>query len=119
MSIKAYQQTAKRTENPRDIEYRLFAQVTSALGEVQKTGKSDLTHLMDVLDWNRRVWSAFAMDCANPDNGLPAQLRASIISLSIFVGKHTSAIMREDEDIQELIDINRLIMQGLAGETGE
>ena len=43
-------------------------------------------------------------------------LRANIISLSIFVSKHTSAIMRENEDIQDLIDINRLIMQGLSGE---
>ena len=118
MSIKAYQQTARRTENPREIEYRLFAQVTSALTDVQQTGKSDLAKMMDVLDWNRRVWSAFAMDCASPDNGLPAQLRASIISLSIFVGKHTSAVMREGEDIQDLIDINKMIMQGLAGDTG-
>ncbi|MAP95166.1 MAG: flagellar biosynthesis regulator FlhF [Ponticaulis sp.] len=116
MSVKAYQQTARRTENPREVEYRLFAQVTSALVEAEKTGKSDLQKLMDALDWNRRIWSALSMDCASPDNGLPAQIRANIISLSIFVSKHTSAIMREDEDIQDLIDINRLIMQGLSGE---
>lgn len=118
MSIKAYQQTARRTENPREVEYRLFAQVTSALVDAQQLSRSEVGKLMDALDWNRRVWSAFAMDCANPDNQLPAQLRASIISLSIFVDKHTSAIMREGEDIQDLIDINRLIMQGLSGETG-
>ena len=118
MSIKAYQQTARRTENPRDIEYRLFAQVTSALSAAQSADKTDIAQKIDALDWNRRVWSGLAMDCANPDNTLPAQLRASIISLSIFVGKHTSAVMREGEDIQDLIDINRLIMQGLAGETG-
>ena len=116
MSIKAYHQTARRKENPREIEYRLFAQVTSALTEAQKTGKSDLPKLIDALDWNRRVWSAMSLDCASPDNALPAMLRANIISLSIFVSKHTSAIMRDDEDIQDLIDINRLIMQGLAGE---
>lgn len=118
MSIKAYQQTARRTENPREIEYRLFAQVTSALTDVKNENRADLGKLMDVLDWNRRVWSAFALDCAAPGNQLPAQLRASIISLSIFVDKHTSAIMRDGEDIQDLIDINRLIMQGLAGDTG-
>ena len=41
MSIRAYQQTARRTENPREVEYRLFAQVTSALTEAAETGKSD------------------------------------------------------------------------------
>ena len=116
MSIKAYQKTARRTENPREVEYRLFAQVTAQLVDAQKTGKEDLRKLMEALDYNRRVWSAMSMDCASPDNALPAQLRASIISLSIFINKHTSAIMREGEDIQDLIDINRLIMQGLNGE---
>ena len=116
MSIRAYQQTARRTENPREVEYQLFAQVTSALVEAQKTGKADLRKLMDALDWNRRLWSAMSMDCASPDNGLPAMLRANIISLAIFVSKYTSQVMREDEDIQDLIDINRLIMQGLLGE---
>jgi flagellar protein FlaF len=71
---------------------------------------------MDALDWNRRVWSALSIDCSSSDNGLPAMLRANIISLAIFVSKYTSQVMREDEDIQDLIDINRLIMQGLSGE---
>ena len=30
-------------------------------------------------------------------NGLPASVRASIISLSLWVGRHTSAVMRGDE----------------------
>ena len=31
MSLRAYQQAAQRAETPRDVEYRLFAQVTRAL----------------------------------------------------------------------------------------
>jgi flagellar protein FlaF len=42
-------------------------------------------------------------------------LRASIISLSLWVGRHSSAVMRKEEDFEPLIDINRTIMQGLAG----
>jgi flagellar protein FlaF len=42
-------------------------------------------------------------------------LRAQIISISLFVGRHSSQIMRGDEDFQTLIDINRMVMQGLAG----
>ena len=116
MSIRAYQQTAKRTENPRDIEYRLFAQVTRALLDAREAGRSDISKLADALDWNRRVWSALALDCANKDNQLPASLKAGIISLSIFVGKYSSQVMREGEDIDELIEINRTIMQGLSAQ---
>jgi flagellar biosynthesis activator protein FlaF len=47
-------------------------------------------------------------------NGLPQALRAQIISLSIWVNKHTSLVIRNQEEIGPLIEINRIIMQGLA-----
>jgi flagellar protein FlaF len=115
MSLQAYHQAATRAENPRETEYRLFAQVTLALMEAAKCDPTDVRGRIDALDWNRRMWSVLGTDCSDPDNGLPAPLRASIISLSIWVGKHTSAVIRREEDIQPLIDINRTVMQGLAG----
>ncbi len=114
MSLQAYQQAATRAESPRDTEYRLFAQVTRALIEASKLDPMDVGGRADALDWNRRVWAAFASDCGNPDNGLPRALRASIISLSIWVGKHTSLVIRREDDFEPLIEINRMIMQGLA-----
>jgi len=75
----------------------------------------DIATRIDALDWNRRVWSALATDCSLPENTLPVQLRASIISLSLWVGRHSSAVMRKEEDFEPLIEINRMIMQGLAG----
>jgi flagellar protein FlaF len=115
MSLQAYQQAATRAETPRETEYRLFAQVTLALIEAAKCDPSDIRGRIDALDWNRRVWSTLGTACADPDNQLPADLRASIISLSIWVGKHTSQVIRRKEEIQPLVDINRMIMQGLRG----
>ena len=114
MSLKAYKSTVQRADNPREAEYRLFGQVTRALMEADKLPESDFKGRMDALDWNRRMWTALATDCADPDNGLAPALKASIISLSIWVSKHTSAVMRREEDIEALIEINRIIMQGLA-----
>jgi flagellar biosynthesis activator protein FlaF len=115
MSLQAYQQAATRAETPRDLEYRLFAQVTRALMDAARLDPSDLAGRMDALDWNRRVWATLAADCGQPDNALPKPLRASFISLSIWVGKHTSLVIRNKEEIEPLIEINRMIMQGLAG----
>ncbi len=42
-------------------------------------------------------------------------LRAQIISISLFVGRHSSVVMRGDDDFDALIDINKMVMQGLAG----
>jgi flagellar protein FlaF len=114
MSLKAYQQASTWAENPRQMEYRLFAEVTLALMEAAKTDPTDIAARIDVLDWNRRVWNALSEDCSNPGNGLPKPLRASIISLAIWVARHTSAVIRRQEQIEPLIEINRMIMQGLA-----
>ena len=115
MSLQAYQKAAQRSEAPRDAEYRLFGQVTRALMQAAETDVSEVQSRMDALDWNRRVWSALAADCAAPANTLPMELRAQIISLSLWVSRHTSAVMRREEEIEPLIDINRIIMQGLSG----
>jgi flagellar biosynthesis activator protein FlaF len=114
MSLQAYQQAVSRAESPRDTEYRLFAQVTRALLEAAGKDPRDLKGRIDALDWNRRMWSTLAADCAHPENRLPEPLRASIISLSIWVSKHTSLVIRCEDDIDPLIEINRMIMQGLS-----
>ncbi|HET6900823.1 MAG TPA: flagellar biosynthesis regulator FlaF [Vicinamibacteria bacterium] len=115
MSLQAYQQAATRAENPRDMEYRLFAQVTRALMDAAKLDKTEIGKRADALDWNRRLWSTLGADCGRPENQLPPALRASIISLSIWVSKHTTLVIRNQEEIEPLIEINRMIMQGLAG----
>lgn len=116
MSLQAYQQASARAESPREAEYRLFGQVTRALLAAAAMDPTDLRGRVDALDWNRRLWSALGSDCAADGNGLPDGLRASIISLSIWVGKHTSAVIRREEEIEPLIEVNRMVMQGLAGQ---
>lgn len=117
MSLQAYQQAAARSENPREAEYRLFGQVTRALIQASETPPEDIRGRIDALDWNRRLWSALATDCADVSNGLPVPLRAQIVSLSLWVGRHTSAVIRREEEIEPLIDINRIMMQGLSGQS--
>ena len=115
MSLQAYKTAATRTENPRETEYRLFGQVTRALMHASTVEATDVATRIDALDWNRRLWSALATDCASPDNAMDQALRAQIISISLFVSRHSSLVMRGEDDFEALIDINRMIMQGLAG----
>ena len=114
MSLRAYQQAAQRAETPRDVEYRLFAQVTRALMDVKSVPRENIGAWIDVLHWNRRVWATLADDCAQPGNALPETTRAQIISLSLFVHRTTSQVMRRETDVDVLIDLNRTMMQGLS-----
>lgn len=112
MSYNAYRQVQQRTEDPRSTEYRLFGEVTRALMEAENLPVRD-PKVIKALDWNRRMWSTLSSDCGAPGNQLPAQLRASIISLSIWVSKHSSLIMRGKAQISALIQVNKTVMEGL------
>ena len=112
MTLRAYQKAQAAAENPRSAEFRLFGQVTGALIDAQSTGLKG-TPLIDAIDWNRRLWSTLAIDCLDDANQLPKELRARIVSLSLWVTKYSSQVMQQGASIEPLIDINRTIMQGL------
>lgn len=118
MSLQAYKAATARAESPREMEYRLFGQVTRALMDAARADAADIGTRIAALDWNRRLWSTLATDCASSENALGDALRAQIISISLFVGRHSSAVMRGEEDFEPLIEINRMVMQGLAGSGG-
>jgi flagellar biosynthesis activator protein FlaF len=112
MGLESYRRVQKAAESPRDAEYRLFAQVTSALLTVQDQHLRGPA-LVDALDWNRRVWSALSSDCSLPDNGLPGNVRGQIISLALWVSRYSSDVASGAAGVDALIDVNRAIMDGL------
>ena len=114
MSLQAYQKAQRHAESPRDAEYRLFGQVTHALIEADKAARTDFKTLIDALDWNRRLWSTLAVDCSSSANQLPPNVRAQIISLSLWVSRFSSEVVKSRGSLEPLIDVNRAIMQGLA-----
>jgi flagellar biosynthesis activator protein FlaF len=69
----------------------------------------------EATDFLRRLWSVFISDLCNEENGLPPDLRASLISIGYWVRRETEAIDRgESTNFDGLIDINRIIADGLA-----
>jgi flagellar protein FlaF len=116
MTLQAYQKAQAAAENPRSTEYRLFGQVTGALIHASGAGvKGNI--LIEALDWNRRVWSTLAVDCIDDGNRLPRELRAQIVSLSLWVSRYSSQVMQKGASLDPLINVNRTIMQGLQSAT--
>ena len=114
MTLQAYKNTQRITEEPRTTEYRLFGQVTGALIDVQKTGK-DGGPLVEAIDWNKKLWRTLAADCMDDRNQLPQEVRAKIVSLSLWIAKYSRKVTREGASLDPLIQVNRTIMQGLKG----
>ena len=112
MALKAYQKAQAAAETPRNAEYRLFGQVTGALIDASRSGAKGKP-LLEAVDWNRRLWGALAGDCMSEGNRLSKELRAQIVSLSIWVNKYSREVMHQNAPLDPLIDVNRNIMQGL------
>jgi len=62
----------------------------------------------------RRLWAVFLDDLRSPENGLPPQLRAGIISIGIWVNKEIDRVRTgATQDLSPLIEINQIIRDGL------
>lgn len=119
MSHEAYARAQKEGGGPRDVEYRAFARATRALMAAGEAGHADLKGLIEALHLNRSLWGALANDCAREDNRLPEDTRARIIALSRWVSNYSSDVMRRRESLEPLIDVNRIMMDGLAGKSAQ
>ena len=69
---------------------------------------------IEALFYLRRLWTIFLDDLKDPNNELPEQLRAGIISIGIWMMKEIDrARGRETEDLTPMIEINEIIRDGL------
>lgn len=113
MSLKAYRKAMSITERPRAVEQRLMTEITQEMMGARRDGKQN-GQLMPSLHRNREVWSVFSAVCGGTGNKLPAALRASMISLSLWVDRYTSEVVAGRESIDGLIEVNIAVIEGLA-----
>lgn len=115
MSLASYQRVRTIAESPRNTEFRLVSQITGDMIAARDAGRRG-AELMPILHRNREMWGAFSSACRAPGNGLPAELRAGIVSLALWVDRFTSEVVTGREPIDELIGVNRMLLEGLAPE---
>lgn len=115
MSISAYNNTIKRNSDPREIEYRIFQRVTNALRPYKgKKGFDELTQDFKAAIWDNQVfWNTLRAELFSPENGLPTELRAHLISLATFIDNHSASILRGHAVIDPIIEINENVMAGI------
>lgn len=110
----AYQNQQKETLSPRAIEYRVFSQITSRM-ELSKIQNDPLKIMMNqALSDNLLLWNALVADVMSPSNPLPDSLKAQIIYLMKYMHQQTPLIRSGDASMDSIIDINKMVMAGLA-----
>ena len=69
---------------------------------------------VEALFYLRRLWAIFLDDLKDPNNELPDQLRAGIISIGIWMMKEIDRVRaRVTDDLAPMIEINEIIRDGL------
>ena len=117
LAYKAYGQVKQRTAEEKEIEFALFQQITDALEQVTNNENASPSEWVDAVHRNQQLWTTIAIDLLHPGNGLPEEMKRSLLYLAEFVRQNSMKILAGDGDIADLVEINHTIMQGLAGES--
>lgn len=97
----------------RDRERQLLSRSIEMLVKAAEAGPRS-SAAIDALNFANKVWTTLLDDLGNPENALPKELRANLISIGLWV-------LREAEDIRQgrsdsfegLIEVSQIIRDGI------
>src|SRR4029077_5404598 len=112
--VAAYAQQQKRNLSPREVEAMAFTKAALMLEDAKKI-TNNLVEYSKALRFNHLLWTIIQADLTDPENQLPPEIKANVMSLSIFVDKQTTKALRSSNagDLDVLININRNLAAGL------
>lgn len=116
LAYKAYGEVTSRTANTGQIEYALFQDITQALRNVDEIETPEPAVWADAIDRNLKLWHILATDLMSESNELEPTLKKNLITLAESVRQISYHVLSRKAEIAELVEINEIIMQGLAGQ---
>ncbi len=113
--IDAYRVAQLRAASPQDALASAFSQAALRLMEATRR-PGDYATYAKALEFNRVLWTLIQADVAERAANFAADVRDDILSLSVFVDRHTiGALARPNpKSLEALIVIDRNLARGLA-----
>lgn len=114
MTFEAYEAVVDDSAyEARSRERQALSLGIDRLERIQKD-RFSVEDLVESLLYVRRLWTIFIEDLAHPENALPEKLRADIISIGLWIVKEADRLREQrSNDVEQLIEINRLIRDAL------
>jgi flagellar biosynthesis activator protein FlaF len=116
---RAYQQTTKVVESPRERESALLMKAAAGLQKVKDEWPDSYDELRPALTFNRKLWTIFMSSVTKDDNPLPHDIKQNIANIGMFILNQTRDIMLEPlpqpGKIDVLVRLNRQLAAGLRG----
>jgi flagellar biosynthesis activator protein FlaF len=120
-AANAYARTAHSALSPREAESALLMKAAQRLmGASQGLAAGDTKLLNEALSYNQRIWTLLSSEATRDDNPLPADLKAGVGRLGVFVLRSCldTMIAPSAEKIATLVSINNNVAAGLQGNPG-
>lgn len=113
MSIATYSRVNKVGETDRMREARVLIDISRRLEVESRSGRMTPS-LAAALQDNSRFWSTVLHDLSDAGNGLDQALKASLISIGIWMTRTGLTAGSDLTRVRGIIEINQAIARGLA-----
>ena len=97
----------------RDREKQLLTRSIDMLIEARDYGLNS-REAVEALHFLNRVWTHFVEDLGNPENALPKELRANLISIGLWLLREAEEVRQgRSDNVEGLIEVSQIIRDGM------
>ena len=114
-AVQTYQQVAKHSSNPRELESSLLSRAAADLQRVRDNWGEDRSALRAALTFNRKIWTVLVTSVVKEDNPLPVEVKQNVANLGVFILAQSVELELDPQQskLDSLININRELSLGL------
>ncbi len=97
----------------KDRERQLLTRSIDLLIAARAVGP-DSMEAIEALHFMNRVWTSFVEDLGSPDNALPKELRANLISIGLWLLREAEEVRQgRSDNFEGLIEVSQIIRDGI------
>ncbi len=104
---------ADSVADARDRERQVLDRSIRLLDEARQAGPQSQA-AVEAIHFANRLWTTFLDDLGSPENALPKELRANLISIGLWVLREAEEIRQgRSENFEGLIEVTQIIRDGI------
>jgi flagellar protein FlaF len=97
----------------RDRERQLLTRSIDLLVKAKEHGPKSL-QAVEAVHFLNRVWTTLIQDLGSPDNALPGELRANLISIGLWLLREAEQVRQgQSDNFDGLIEVSQIIRDGI------
>ncbi len=97
----------------KDRERQLLTRSIDLMITARSIG-TDSMEAIEALHFMNRVWTSFVEDLGSPDNALPKELRANLISIGLWLLREAEEVRQgRSDNFDGLIEVSQIIRDGI------